>query len=272
METCQGGVYYEMSGCTFDSARDYSCYAIPMAPNPFCPAGLTPIASQACDVPQCSACNSQQGLVGGAYLDSTGAAKVGFCVCQAPSAAGTRTWSCASDTAWPCPGPGCETGGTGGGGTGGSFGWPSCIGLVTAAGMEPARGVSCAPGDPQLCYRTCGPEQSGVKAEQCTTAWAYQEMSGCSFDPTRDYSCYRIPSVVNAACPTGVLPQASAACNVPTCTPCNSTQGLPGGGYLDSTGASRIGFCVCQPPNAAGVRTWSCATDTQWPCPLQTGC
>jgi len=53
---------------------------------------------------------------------------------------------------------------------------------------------------------------------------------------------------------------------------CNSLQGLMGGQYLDSSGAVKIGYCVCTQPNAAGVRTWSCASDTAWPCPLANGC
>jgi hypothetical protein len=300
--------YAEMTGCTFDPAKDFSCYRIPSTGNAVCPASVTPQASTDCSaygVPTCTACNSTQGLPGGGILDATGAAKSGYCVCQAPNAAGLRTWSCAVDASWPCPlGMGCGagtpgTGGTfggggtvGGGGTGGSgrggatgsggttgtggaLGAPSCTGLLTAAGMEPAKGISCGPVDPQLCYRTCGPEKTGFKSETCTTAGAYQEMSGCSFDPTKDYSCYRIPSTGNAACPAGVTPHASADCSaygVPTCTACNSTQGTPGGGFLDSTGAAKTGYCVCQAPNVAGSRIWSCASDTQWPCPLGAGC
>jgi hypothetical protein len=97
-----------MSGCSFDPFRDFSCYKLPVAANPICPAGITPMASGPCDIPHCSLCNSLQGTVGGQYLDSTGAPKVGWCVCQEPNATGMRTWSCASDTAWPCPlGAGC---------------------------------------------------------------------------------------------------------------------------------------------------------------------
>ena len=48
--------------------------------------------------------------------------------------------------------------------------------------------------------------------------------------------------------------------------------GLPGGGYSDSGGAAKVGYCVCQVANADGKRTWSCASDTAWPCPLGAGC
>src|SRR5262245_24691599 len=295
-ETCDvSGVYYEMPGCSFDPNWEYSCYRISTVANTMCAAGVTPQASAACDLPPCVVCNSLQGLTGGQYLDSSGAVKVGYCVCTVPNAAGVRTWSCASDTAWPCPlgyGCGAGTAGTGGsagaGGTSGGGGitggtgtagtvgggQPSCIGMLTvSSNMEPAKGIPCDPAiDINLCYRTCGPEKRGYKAEFSTTALSYQEMSGCAFDPG-DYSCYKIADSANTACPAGVTPQGSAACDVPMCTVCNSTGGLDGGQYLDSTGAAKTGFCVCQAPNASGVRTWSCAQNNgNWPCPLQYGC
>ena len=36
-ETCAGGVYAEMSGCSFDPSRDYSCYSLPGVANAICP-------------------------------------------------------------------------------------------------------------------------------------------------------------------------------------------------------------------------------------------
>ena len=97
-------------------------------------------------------------------------------------------------------------------------------------------------------------------------------MSGCAFDPARDYSCYKLSGTANAACVPGLTPQASQPCDAAACTVCNGMQGLPGGAYLDAAGAAKVGYCVCQPLNAAGVRTWSCASDTAWPCPLGSGC
>jgi hypothetical protein len=98
-------------------------------------------------------------------------------------------------------------------------------------------------------------------------------MSGCAFDPSRDYSCYKISATANAACPAAETPpQASGLCTVDHCVPCNSTGGLPGGNFMDSTGATRPGYCVCQPPSSSGMRTWSCASDTAWPCPAGSGC
>ncbi len=168
---------------------------------------------------------------------------------------------------------GTSRGGAGGGSGGisggnGGFGTPSCT--LTAQGLEPRNGQPCETGDPQLCYRTCGPETIGVKSETCISG-TYSEMTGCLFDPARDYSCYRIPSTVNAACPAGVTPMASAACNVPTCTVCNSTGGLDGGEFLDFIGVVKRGYCVCSSPSSAGTRTWSCASNA-WPCPDGPGC
>ena len=91
-------------------------------------------------------------------------------------------------------------------------------------------------------------------------------MSGCSFDPAMNFACYKIPAAANTACPAGT-PQASTDCTVDHCVVCNSTGGLPGGGYSDSGGAAKVGYCVCQVANSAGKRTWSCASDTAWPCP-----
>lgn len=165
------------------------------------------------------------------------------------------------------------TAGTGGstsmGGTGGgAFGDPACPSTV-------AKGGTCAATDIQFCYKTCGPEKSGVKSETCQTTGQYAEMSGCSFDTTKDFTCYKIPAAANPVCPTGVTPQGGMDCstyNVDPCVTCNSTQGTDGGGYLDSTGATKVGFCVCQAANASGARVWSCASNTAWPCPGNTGC
>ena len=151
---------------------------------------------------------------------------------------------------------------SGGGGT--AFGEPACPTAV--------RGSACLPSDPQVCYRTCGPEKTGVRANTCEANGVYSEASVCAFDPSKDYSCYAIPSVANTVCPAGVVPQGSNPCDVDHCVLCNSTGGLPGGGYSDSGGAAKIGYCVCQAPNANGNRTWSCASDTAWPCPAGSGC
>jgi hypothetical protein len=262
-ETCQtAGTYAEMSGCSFDPNRDYSCYQLPTVANGACPQGITPEQNAPCTFARCLVCNSQGGLPGGTYLDPAAPVLTGYCVCGYPDATGTLKWSCAPDTAWPCPAnASCTPGGA-------PFGQPACPSGV-------AHAAACMP-DVPFCYKACGPEGVGVKSETCqiggNNAGTYAEMSGCVFDPSRDHSCYKIPTTANAVCPTGVTIQASTACDIPECTLCNSLGGVTGGNFADTTGAARPGYCLCQPPNAAGVRTWSCASDFMWPCPQATGC
>jgi hypothetical protein len=119
--------------------------------------------------------------------------------------------------------------------------------------------------DPQTCYKTCGPQSIGFKSETCTGG-AYVEQSGCSFPSSQDFSCYKIPTTIDATCPTAT-PQASSACSVAPCVLCNVNNG-----YLDSSGAAKTGYCVC-PALADGTPgKWSCAATTAWPCPAGTGC
>jgi hypothetical protein len=157
-------------------------------------------------------------------------------------------------------------GSTSSGGAGGTFS-PLCAGLTTAAMGSPAptKGGACTATDPQLCWKTCGPQSSGYKSETCTNG-AYVEASTCSFPPDLDASCYKIPTTVDPSCPA-TPPQASTACTVAPCTPCNA-----GGSYLDSTGASKMGWCVCPMPGTSGTSKWSCASTNSWPCPAGKGC
>jgi hypothetical protein len=150
--------------------------------------------------------------------------------------------------------------------TGGTtLGDPSCDVTRTSAGAEIKKGVACTDQDPQLCWRTCGPGSVGWKSETCV-AGSYAE-GDCQFPVDGDYSCYAIPDAIDAeVCPSDV-PQATEACDVPECTLCNL-----GGEYLDSGGSVKMGYCVCNPPNADGARSWTCASDTAWPCPLGNGC
>ena len=174
-----------------------------------------------------------------------------------------------------------ETGGTTGAGgttvttgTGGAAGTtgtktyePLCSGLLTAAGVAPTKNGICVDADPQLCYKTCGPQSIGFKSETCS-AGVYVEQSGCDFLPDLDYSCYKIPASVDASCPTDAPPQATQVCTVATCTLCSLN-----GGYLDSGGAAKTGYCVCPEPSATtGTAKWSCASSTAWPCPAGQGC
>src|SRR5262245_8710751 len=111
-------------------------------------------------------------------------------------------------------------GGTTGEGAGGMGGWSACPATAT-------KSAPCGPNDPQSCFKTCGPDKVGTKAETCQGG-VYNEMSGCTFDETRDYSCYAIPSAPNPVCPVGLTPMASQLCDVPPCSVCNSFQGLAG--------------------------------------------
>ena len=158
---------------------------------------------------------------------------------------------------------------TGAGGVAGTTGTsafaPLCSGLLTAAGVAPTKNGICVDADPPLCYKTCGPQSVGFRSETCT-AGVYVEQSGCSF-PLGDYSCYKIPPSIDPSCPTDV-PQATTVCSVAPCTLCNVN-----GGYLDSTGAAKTGYCVCPPPSSTtGAAKWSCAATTSWPCPAGQGC
>jgi len=160
------------------------------------------------------------------------------------------------------------TAGTGGAAPAGDF-LPLCKGLTTAAGMEPTKAGACAAADPQVCYKTCGPASSGFKSETCT-AGAYAEQSGCTFPDTLDAACYKLPAAQDASCPA-TAPMASTECTVAPCTLCNGGGG-PTGTYLDSKGASKIGYCVCPAPGASGTSKWSCASTDAWPCPGAKGC
>lgn len=170
---------------------------------------------------------------------------------------------------------GSGSGGSAGTGTGGSAGGtsavenfdPPCDLTLNSAGAEIAKGVACAPEDPQLCWRKCGPAGVGWKSETCTNA-LYVE-GDCVFPTNGDYSCFAIPETLHAECPTDptLMPQASQECTVPECNPCNID-----GQYKTSSGEAKVGYCVCQAPNSAGTRTWSCASGTAWPCPFGAGC
>ncbi|HEY7371033.1 MAG TPA: hypothetical protein VIF57_02570 [Polyangia bacterium] len=183
------------------------------------------------------------------------------------SGTGTAGTTGAGGTAGTSEGGSIGTGTAGTTGAGGTeFGQPTCPSTV-------AKGGACAATDIQFCYKTCGPEKAGVKSETCQTSGTYSEMSGCTFDQAKDFSCYKLPAAADPTCPAGMTPKASDPCTADMCHACNSMQGVAGGQYLDSSGAAKSGFCVCQAANASGARVWSCATDNgSWPCPGNPGC
>jgi len=214
-----------------------------------------------------------QGSAGTGGSTGTGTGAGGSGVPTGAGGSGAPGGSGGSGTPTGSGGSGVSTGAGGAGGAAGmgaagggsSFGQPACPGTV-------AKGAPCGSSDVQFCYKTCGPEKTGVKAETCQTSGAYAEMSGCMFDSTVDYSCYKLPTLGNAACGASATPINGSTCDVSACTICNSLEGASGGSYFDSSGATKVGYCVCQAPNSAGTRTWSCASDTAWPCPGGSGC
>ncbi len=205
----------------------------------------------------CSSSNSPaQTGVGGSEALGTGGSPSTVAGTTGGAAAGTTGGAAAGTTGGAAAG---TTGGAAAGTTGGStstttLGNPPCGN--TAAGVAIAKGGTCTSADTQFCYKTCGPLSVGFKTETCTNS-AYAEQSGCSFNPG-DYSCYKIPTTYDASCPASTAPpQATKACSVAACVVC-------GPAYLDSTGASKSGYCVC---NASATNpTWSCASTTAWPC------
>ena len=188
----------------------------------------------------------------------------------APSAGGGAAPATAGAAGAPAGGAGAPAGGAGApaGGAGapasGDFS-PLCSAVQTAAGVSPTKGGVCTAADPQLCYKGCGPENTGFKSETCTTG-AYAEQSGCSFKADQDFACYKIPATPDAACPTTTI-VASTPCTVAPCTACTDATKH----YFDSQMNLKTGYCVC-PTSATGTSKWSCASDTAWPCPTGKGC
>jgi hypothetical protein len=181
--------------------------------------------------------------------------------------AGTGTGKAAASMSPSSAGRADSTGSAGGAAmpaaSSGNFS-PLCSEVPATSAGAPTKGGACTATDSQLCYKTCGPQSVGFKSETCTNG-AYVEQTGCSF-PDGDYACYKIPAALDASCPK-MAPQSTMACDVAMCTPCNVD-----GNYLDSSGASKQGYCVCPEAGDMGMRKWSCASSTSWPCPLGKGC
>ena len=97
-------------------------------------------------------------------------------------------------------------------------------------------------------------------------AGAYVE-GDCAFPAAGNYSCFKVPAMIDATACGAAMPQASKPCTVPECTLCNLNNS-----YLDSAGAAKVGYCICQPAKTDGSRTWTCASATAWPCPSGNGC
>jgi len=145
---------------------------------------------------------------------------------------------------------------------------PACFEQLSQNGEEIKKGTPCTPDDPQLCYRPCGPNQIGWKSETCL-AGVYSE-GDCTFPDgdDRDYSCYAIPEQIDVEyCGLEGPPFATDECDAPLCVVCNFE-----GQYQDTGDNVKDGFCVCREPDFEGVRRWTCASDTAWPCPFGRGC
>jgi hypothetical protein len=223
--------------------------------------GAVALLSQVLLVHGCGSNNPSTGSTGG----TTGAAGA---AATTPTGGTTDTTSAAGGSATtPTGGATAVAGTTGAAGASGTSTYqPMCKGLVTVGGAEPAKLVVCTDADPQLCYKTCGPKSIGFKSETCTGG-SYQEQTGCDFPPDVDYSCYKIPATIDPTCPT-TTPQASQPCSVADCVLCNVADS-----YLDSTGASKAGYCVCPTPTSATATSkWTCASKSAWPCPSGKGC
>ena len=174
----------------------------------------------------------------------------------APAQGGSGTGGTPSATGGVGPG----TGGVPG--TGGLPGAAGAFGGAPACAASENKGAACADSDLQVCAKTCGPEHVGTKTETCLGG-TYAE-SSCQFSPAADYSCYAIPATPDLACPTTLI-QAGGACTIADCIVCGGTMA-----YLDSTGAAKTGYCVCQ--GAAANPIWSCAVVSAWPCPGGEDC
>lgn len=143
---------------------------------------------------------------------------------------------------------------------------PACFLSTTQSGEEILKGTSCTSADPKLCYRPCGPNQVGWKTETCT-AGVYAE-GDCTFPSDQDFSCYAIPAQIDeAACGLSASPAATGECSAPLCMSCNF-----GGFYEDTGHDAKEGYCTCREPGPDGVRRWTCASTTAWPCPFSQGC
>lgn len=162
-----------------------------------------------------------------------------------------------------------STGGTDGSSTTGevpSEYWPPCDLGLSQSGEEIKKGTPCTPDDPQLCYRQCGPYSVGWKTETCL-AGVYAE-GDCTFPQDGDYECFRIPDVIDpTGCGLDAPPKAVDECTAPACMACNFN-----GVYFDTGDNSKEGYCLCREPDENGVRVWTCASTTAWPCPFGRGC
>jgi len=221
------------------------------------------IGSVACEDSATNAPASEGGAASGkggtTTTDVGGAAATGG-ASATPGAGGTSS------------GVGGSSAATGGAATSSAGGSDGTCNYPAASSPPPNGGLVCAAGETKggacttegaVCWKTCGPtNSSGWKTETCTGG-VIVEVSACQWSGS-DYSAFKIPATLaamDASCPDGT-PQASQAC---TANPCASCADKTTGAYLDSSGASKSGWCTC---TGTTSMKWTCGTaGTAWPCP-----
>ena len=256
-----------MSGCTFDPTRDYSCYAIPSAANAACPAGVAPQGSR---VVRCRPLRAvqQRRRSAGRPLYRFGRRAQGRVVHLQAS---ERRRVCERGLAPATPrglarlGAGCDPG----------HRW-TCRWQGSAsppALSTVAKGGACGPADQQFCYkRVRSREHRREVGDVHDRPAPTPRCRAARFDPTQRLlllqdpgRCQRRLSVGRRA-PDGSGVRPSRPARSATASRASSAVSIS-----DAAGAPKIGWCVCQ-PGATGMTTWSCASDTAWPCPLGAGC
>ncbi len=171
-----------------------------------------------------------------------------------------------------------NTAGTGAGGSGAAPSGCSAPSFYqdTACNNAVKKGDPCTEPEGTVCDKQCGPGNSGFKTETCTGG-VYAESSTCSFPASCNFGCFKVPSADAAGCPT-TPPQHNQPCSIAMCNlPCNQSTPCEmcgvANGYLDSTGAAKVGYCVCIPSTNDAGSKWACATfPSAWPCPSGMGC
>jgi hypothetical protein len=142
-----------------------------------------------------------------------------------------------------------------------------------------SKGAACTT-EGSVCDKNCGPGNSGFKTETCTGG-VIVESSTCTFPASCNFGCFKVPTADSPNCPPAASPPqhnqpcsaGMAMCNLPCnqTTPCEMC-GVAAG-YLDSSGAAKVGYCVCIPSTSDAGSKWACATfPTAWPCPSGAGC
>ena len=121
-------------------------------------------------------------------------------------------------------------------------------------------GAACTPADQQFCYKTCGPEKTGVKTDTCAANGVYAEMVRLHLRSGQGLLLLRDPvGAPTRSALAGVAPQGKLACA--TSRPLRAVQQPPAvcraATISIRRGAPKVGWCTCQLPNGGVLRTWS---------------